>query len=172
MNILTACYIGNKNSIIDVRLVYTHVFEKIEIFKVKLTSSKSSRLLQRVAFLVYFSDTWEVSTDRYLWSIDFCELHTDLWEVCTCLWEVRNTIHEGRCDVQKVHTVNSRIAFSRFFYIRGNLGNVKEKRIFIFFRVNWLKKSDFSSLYKYYRCKVSLQCHRTEQLIQFRYFFR
>ena len=49
---------------------------------------------------------------------------------------MRNTIQEGRYDVQKVHTVNSRIAFSRFFYIPGNFGNVKEKRVFIFFRVN------------------------------------
>ena len=38
------------------------------------------------------SDTWEVRTDRYQRSVDFCELHTDLWEV-------RTSIQEGRYDV-------------------------------------------------------------------------
>ena len=36
----------------------------------------------------------------------------------------------------------TRLVFSRVFYIRGNLGNVR----FIFPPVHWLKKSDYSSL--------------------------
>ena len=49
------CYFRNKNSIIKVKLGYIQVFENIEIFKVKLRWSKSSRLLQRLVFLVYLS---------------------------------------------------------------------------------------------------------------------
>ena len=51
---LTAYYFRNKSSIIDDQLGYMQTFENIEIFKVRLSGSKSSRLLQRVAFLVCF----------------------------------------------------------------------------------------------------------------------
>ena len=43
-------YFCNKSSITDVRLTYTQASENIEISKVRLSSSKSSRLLQRIAF--------------------------------------------------------------------------------------------------------------------------
>ena len=43
-------------------------------------------------------DTWEVRTDRYQRSVNFCELCTDLWEVRTGTWEVRTGIQEGRYD--------------------------------------------------------------------------
>ena len=43
-------YFCNKSSILDARLGYVQASEKIEIFKVKLRWSKSSRLLQRIAF--------------------------------------------------------------------------------------------------------------------------
>ena len=54
----------------------------------------------------------------------------------------------------------SRLVFSRFFDIRGNLGNVKEKP-FIFPLVHWLRKSDYSSLVKHKivnktNCRTSL----------------
>ena len=49
-----AYYFRNMSSIIDVRLGYICASENIEIFKVKLSCSKSSRLLQRVAFLVKY----------------------------------------------------------------------------------------------------------------------
>ena len=45
-------YFCNKISIIDVQLGYIQTSKNIEIFNVKLRWSKSSRLLQRVAFLV------------------------------------------------------------------------------------------------------------------------
>ena len=46
--------------------------------------------------------------------------------------------------LRKSHSL-TRLVFSRFFDIRGNLGNAKEKP-FIFPPVHWLKKSDYSSL--------------------------
>ena len=49
---LTDYYFCHKSFIIDVRLSYIYACENIEIFKVKLKWSKSSRLLLRVAFLV------------------------------------------------------------------------------------------------------------------------
>ena len=49
---LTAYYICSKTSITDVGLSYIYVSKNIEIFKVKLKWSKSSRLFLRVAFLV------------------------------------------------------------------------------------------------------------------------
>ena len=49
---LMAYYFRNKSSIIDVWLSYIYASKNIEIFKVKLKWIKSSRLLQRVAFLV------------------------------------------------------------------------------------------------------------------------
>ena len=55
---LMAYYFRNKSSIIDVRLSYIYASENIEIFKVKLNWRKSSRLLQRVAFLVEFTFTY------------------------------------------------------------------------------------------------------------------
>ena len=52
---LTALYVYYISSIIDVRLGYVYASENIEIFKVKLRWNKSSRLLQRIAFLVSFT---------------------------------------------------------------------------------------------------------------------
>ena len=49
----TAYFFRNISSIIDVRLSYILASENIETFKVKLRWSKSSGLLQRVAFLVW-----------------------------------------------------------------------------------------------------------------------
>ena len=43
-------YICNKSSIIDVRLGYIKASENFEISKPKVRYSKSSRLLQRIAF--------------------------------------------------------------------------------------------------------------------------
>ena len=40
---------------IDFQLGYIQAFENIEIFKVQPMWSKSSQLLQRVVFLVYFT---------------------------------------------------------------------------------------------------------------------
>ena len=63
------------------------------------------------------SDKGEVRTDRHQRSVDCRELHTYLWEVRTDkdIWEVRrgfgevrNGIQEGRSDVQKVPTRNTR----------------------------------------------------------------
>ena len=51
---LTAYYLRNISSIIDFRLGYVWVSENIENLKVKLSWSKSLRLLQRVAFLDLF----------------------------------------------------------------------------------------------------------------------
>ena len=45
-----AYYFCNKSSIIDTRLGYIQASENIEVFKVKLSWIKSSRLLQRIAF--------------------------------------------------------------------------------------------------------------------------
>ena len=59
MNIING-YFCNKSSIIDVRMGYIYglriiyVSENIEVFKTKPRWSKSSRFLQRVAFLVLF----------------------------------------------------------------------------------------------------------------------
>ena len=50
---LTAYYFYNTSSIIDVWVGYIKASENNEIFKVKLRWSKSSRLLQRIAFLVF-----------------------------------------------------------------------------------------------------------------------
>ena len=50
---LSALYFRNISSIIDLRLGYIWASENIDIFKVKLRWSKSSRLLQRIAFLVF-----------------------------------------------------------------------------------------------------------------------
>ena len=50
MNILKGLLFLQKSSIIDVRLGYIYAFENIEIFKEKLSWSKLSRLLQRIAF--------------------------------------------------------------------------------------------------------------------------
>ena len=50
---LSALYYRNISSIIDLRLGYIWACENIEIFKVKLRWRKSSRLLQRIAFLVF-----------------------------------------------------------------------------------------------------------------------
>ena len=49
---LTAYYFRNISPTIDVWLCYIWASENIDIFKVKLNWSKSSRLLQRVVFLV------------------------------------------------------------------------------------------------------------------------
>ena len=47
---LTTYYFCDKSFIIDVRLGYIQASENIEISKVKLSSNKLSRLLQRKAF--------------------------------------------------------------------------------------------------------------------------
>ena len=53
VNILNGCIFSQcKLPIIDLRPGYIWASENIEIFKVKLRWSKSSRLLQRIAFLV------------------------------------------------------------------------------------------------------------------------
>ena len=52
---LMSYYLLNKGFIIDVGLGYTYASESIEIFKGKLRWSKSSWLLQRIAFIVYFA---------------------------------------------------------------------------------------------------------------------
>ena len=57
---LTAYYFRNKSYIIDVQLGYIQAFENIEIFKLKLRWSKSSRLLKCVAFLVSFEITYVI----------------------------------------------------------------------------------------------------------------
>ena len=51
---LTAYYFRKKSSITDAQLGYMQTFKNIEIFKVKLRLSKPSRLLKRVAFLLFF----------------------------------------------------------------------------------------------------------------------
>ena len=51
---LTTYYFCNKSPIIDVRLGYIQVSENIEIFKVKLSWSKSLRLFTTQRFLVVF----------------------------------------------------------------------------------------------------------------------
>ena len=57
MNILNGYYFYNKSFITDIRLGFIQVLSKnIEIFEVKIRWSKSSRLLQGVAFLVF---NWE-----------------------------------------------------------------------------------------------------------------
>ena len=53
VNILNDFIFSQLGSITDLRLGYILASEKIEIFKVKLRWSKSSRLLQRIAFLVF-----------------------------------------------------------------------------------------------------------------------
>ena len=50
MNILKGLLFLQNSSIIDVRLSYIEASENIEIFKEKLSWSKLSRLLQRIAF--------------------------------------------------------------------------------------------------------------------------
>ena len=47
-----AYYFPNISFIIDLALGYIQASENVEIFRVKLKRSKSSRLLQRVTFLV------------------------------------------------------------------------------------------------------------------------
>ena len=59
---IIAYYFHNKSSIIDVRLGYIWVSKNIEIFKVKLRWSKSSRLLQCIVFLVRC--TWLLSMNK------------------------------------------------------------------------------------------------------------
>ena len=49
---LMAYYFRNKSSVIDIRLGSIKIYENIEIFNVKLRLSKTSRLLERVAFLI------------------------------------------------------------------------------------------------------------------------
>ena len=64
---LTALYFCNMSSIIDLRLGYVQASENIEILKVKLRQSKSSRLLRRIAFLVslemaFMTISWMVTS--------------------------------------------------------------------------------------------------------------
>ena len=50
MNILKGLIFLQKGSIIDVQLGYIHASENFEVFKEKLSWSKLSRFLQRIAF--------------------------------------------------------------------------------------------------------------------------
>ena len=50
---LSTLHFRNISSIIDLRLGYIWVSENVDIFKVKLKWSNSSRLLQRIALLVF-----------------------------------------------------------------------------------------------------------------------
>ena len=65
-------YFRNKSSIIDVQLGYIKTSKNIEVFNVKLRQSKSSRLLQRLAFLVLCSiynfkyEIYNSNTCKYL----------------------------------------------------------------------------------------------------------
>ena len=54
---LTAYYFCNRSSIIDTQLGYILASKNFEFFKVKLIWSKSSRLLQRIAFSCFSWDS-------------------------------------------------------------------------------------------------------------------
>ena len=68
---LMAYYFRNKNSITDVRLSYIYAPENMEVFKVKLSWRKSSRLLQLVAFLViiHMEINWSKIFEQYIYSL-------------------------------------------------------------------------------------------------------
>ena len=73
-------YFRNKSSIIDVRLGYVQTSENNEILKVKLGWSRSSQLLQRVAFLACFTLSLLLSIDIFNFIVCCC------WWFCCCLF--------------------------------------------------------------------------------------
>ena len=69
---LSALFFRNISSIIDLRLGYIQASENIEIFKVKLGWSKSSRLLQHIAFLVKIEIRLIKVEHRFIWNFESC----------------------------------------------------------------------------------------------------
>ena len=81
---LTAYYFRNKSSIIDIQLGYIQVLENIEMFKVKLRWSKSLRLLQRVAFVMFCNQILYGSSELTTF-IDKCLLYFEIFNFATIL---------------------------------------------------------------------------------------